>query len=49
MRTITYKAEAAHRDKSDHVLGTRLVPSSDDSNNNSRTVQEQDHTVDWGV
>jgi hypothetical protein len=42
MRTITYNDEAAAWSKNYHVLGTRLLPSSDDSDNNfSRTLEEQ--------
>jgi hypothetical protein len=32
MRTITYNDEAAPWSRSNHILGTRLFPSSDDSN-----------------
>jgi hypothetical protein len=42
MRLITYNDEAVQWNKSNHVLGTRLFPSSDDSDNNfSGPLEEQ--------
>jgi hypothetical protein len=38
IRTITYNDEAAPWSRSNHLLRTRLLLSSDDSNNNSRTL-----------
>jgi hypothetical protein len=42
MRTITYNDEAAAWSMSNHLLGTKLLLSSDDRNNNfSGTFEEQ--------
>jgi hypothetical protein len=42
MRAITYSDEAAPWSRGDHVSGTRLLPSSDDSDDNfSGTLEEQ--------
>jgi hypothetical protein len=42
MSIITYNDEAEPWSRSDHLLGTRLLLSSDDSNNNfSGTLREQ--------
>jgi hypothetical protein len=39
MRTITYNDEAAPWSKSNHVLGTRLLPSSDDCDDSFSLLQ----------
>jgi hypothetical protein len=42
MRTITYKDEAAPWSRINHLMGTRLLPSSDDSGNIfSGTLEKQ--------
>jgi hypothetical protein len=38
MRAITYNDKAAHWSRSNHLTGARLLPSSDDSDNFSRTL-----------
>jgi hypothetical protein len=39
MRTITYNDEAEHWSRKNHLMGTRLLPSNEDSANNfSRTL-----------
>jgi hypothetical protein len=39
MKTIIYVDEDAHWSRSNHLMGTRLLPSSDDNNDNfSRTL-----------
>jgi hypothetical protein len=40
MITITYNDEAALCSRSDHLMGTRLLPSGVDSNNISKTTLE---------
>jgi hypothetical protein len=41
MSSITYKDEAATWSRNNHVLGIKLLPTSDDSNNNfSETLEE---------
>jgi hypothetical protein len=48
MRTVTYNDETAPWSRSNHPMGTRLLPSSDDRDDNfSRTFEE--HTCDWDV
>jgi hypothetical protein len=43
MRTITYADEAAPWSRSSHLIGTRLLPLSDDSDNNCpRTTGESE-------
>jgi hypothetical protein len=42
MKTVTYNDEASPWSRSSHALGTRWLPSGDDSDNKfSRTLEEQ--------
>jgi hypothetical protein len=42
MRTVTYNDESVLWSRSNHLMGTRLLPASDDSNNISGTPGEQE-------
>jgi hypothetical protein len=48
MRTITYNDEAVLRDRNNHDLRTRLLPSSDDTDNKGSEIKtnkdQSDHT-----